>query len=347
MSLVHRRLSSEMRRVTSQDIARQAGVSQTTVSFVLNDRKDMAIPAETRERVLRVARELNYVPNACARGLVSGRTRAIGVSAGRPTDPHYAGLLDDLLRNARERAYHLLVVSGETDTAPQLLAEGRLDGVVVIGDSSPFHNSTAAPTTPNLPMVFVGPSGSLSEAMRPRYLVEWDDAIGAAAVCAHLAELGHRRIGMLAGISTRSNPKVRGYLEAVSAIGAEPVLLHCADEGNPYAAGREMTRELLLHHPEVTAVFCRNDLLAIGALSMAADLGVGVPRRLSVAGYTNMPVSGYTQPTLTTISTPIREAGRRGLDMLIDLLEGREIAVPHRGLPVQLVTRNSSGPPPI
>ena len=133
-----------MRRATSVDIARQAGVSQTTVSFVLNGRQDVTIPQETRDRVLRVARELNYVPHAYARGLVSGRTRAIGVSAGRSTDPHYTGLLDDLHRQARDRGYHLVVISGHTDTAPKLLAEGHLDGVLVIGDTLFREDATRA-----------------------------------------------------------------------------------------------------------------------------------------------------------------------------------------------------------
>jgi LacI family transcriptional regulator len=334
-----------MRRVTSRDIAKRAGVSQTTVSFVLNDRKDIAIPAGTRERVLRVAKELNYVPNACARGLVSGRTRAIGVSAGRPTDPHYAGLLDDLLRSARDRGYHLLVVSGETDTAAQLLAEGRLDGVLAIG-SSAFLDSAGGARVPGLPLVFVGLSAQVSASIQPEYLVDWDDAGGAAEVCRHLLDLGHRRIGMLAGAADESSPKVEGFLAVMKEAGQEPVLIHCQHEVNPYEAGREMLAQLLERYPSVTAAFCRNDLLAVGALSLAGNGGVPVPERLSVAGYTNMPVSAYTLPSLTTVATPIREAGRCGLDMLINLLEGKPAGPPHVRLPVRLIGRASTAPPP-
>ena len=120
--------------------------------------------------------------------------------------------------------------------------------------------------------------------------------------------------------------------------------MHCESEADPYAAGQEMVRNLLHRHPEITAVFCRNDLLAIGALSMAAQLGIRVPEELSIAGYSNVPMSAYTIPPLTTVATPIREAGRNALEILLAGLEGQEPEQTELQFPVTLVCRRSTGP---
>jgi LacI family transcriptional regulator len=193
-------------------------------------------------------------------------------------------------------------------------------------------------------MAFVGLSGGHAAMVRPKYLVGWDDRSGAAEVARHLLELGHRRLAVLAGVSSDTADKIAGFVETPRDAGCEPFLTHCGSEADPYAAGQTMLRDLLDQHPETTAVFCRNDLLAIGALSMAAQLGIRVPEHLSIAGYSNVPMSAYTIPPLTTVATPIREAGRNALEILLAGLEGREPEQTELQLPVTLVCRQSTGP---
>lgn len=347
-----------MRRVTSTDIARRAGVSRSTVSFVINKRMDLAVAPETRERVLKAAEELGYVPNASARVLLTGRSQTIGICVQSLDDPHYSGLLNLLLAQAQRRGYHSLIVSGNDDSAPLLLAEGRADGLLVISDFS-WKPQVGTWTAAGSPVVCVG-GGDGSELQIPgvTYL-HWDDLQGAEIATRHLIELGHRRIAMLIGTTPETAPKAMGYRHAMHSAGLEPIFVHCADEADLFRAGTGMMAEVRERYPDVTALFCRQDLLAVGALSWAGRHGLDIPGQLSVLGYNDLPMAEHTLPALTTIATPMKEAGCRALRILLDELDSgiepggehdkvvaSSPAMTRIELPVNLVKRASTGPPP-
>lgn len=309
-----------MRRVTSVDIANRAGVSRTTVSFVINGRTDLAVAPETRKRVLQAAEELGYVPNATARVLLTGCTQTIAICVERLNDPHYADLLNVLIAEARLQGYHSLLVSGQDDSAPLLLAEGRVDGIFVFGDFSWKPRLDQWVDTP-VPIVCVGGGDGREIHDWPFTYVYWNDTKGIITSTEYLLQLGHEKIAMMVGIAPLDSPKARGFEQAMQAADRTPIFLQCENEADLFQAGRQMMQDLREHYPEVTAIVCRQDLLAVGALAWAAEHNVKIPDDISIIGYNGIPLSGHTVPKLTTIATPASEAGMRALKILLTRLK--------------------------
>jgi LacI family transcriptional regulator len=308
-----------VRRVTSVDIAKKAGVSRTTVSFVINGRMDLAVAPETRKRVLKAAEELGYVPNAPARVLLTGRTQTIAICVQSLNDPHYSPLLNLLLLEARRRGYHSLVVSGQDDSVPLLVAEGRVDGILVVGDFFWEPNFKSQNDKP-APVVCVGGYDNTTLQDWPITYVYWNDRKGGALATRHLLARGHSHIALMLGTSNSDNLKARGYRQAMDGAGRKPLFVRCEDEGDLFAAGRQMMEKICTKHRQVTAIFCRHDLFAVGALAWAAENGISVPGDMSLIGYNNIPLTANTVPQLTTIATPVNQAGLQALDILLEQL---------------------------
>jgi LacI family transcriptional regulator len=333
------------------EVARRAGVSIATASRVVSA-SDYPVSAATRERVLEAARELDYVPNALARGLLKSRVPVVGVIVHDITDPYFAEVVRGVEDAATGSGYLVITCSSERDAGREreyirLLRSMQAAAVVFAGSGldDPGANEEiarhlAAMRADGAAVVHLSPHADGEPD------VGVDNAAGIEAMVAALVDLGHRRIAFLAGPRTLfvARDRLRGYRRGLAAAGIafDPALvLHGGFDREAGAAGADA---LLAGAAPFTALCCANDLLALGALARLAELGVAVPADVSVAGFDDISVAAITAPSLSTVRLPLRELGRRGFLHADTALAGR-IATPET-LPTTLVLRASTGAPP-
>jgi len=323
---------------TLADVARRSGVSVATVSRVLNNKMVMPIPAATVERIRRAAEELEYRPNLVARALAMGKTHVLGLFSEEMTDPHFAQMLEAVEAKAREAGYHLIVSS----TLDGISRQGRVDGIVILG---PPDSPRFAALSERLPTVYV------YGATEPHpNLVAWSDEEGMYRATRHLLDLGHRRIVALLcyGEATMpALPKASGFRRAIREAHAESI--ECWEgykpdriaDGNQFENGYRAVRRLLREEQKFTAIVARNDFLALGALRALREAGRSVPRDISVVGYTDSIHALCADPPLTSVRTPIAEAGEIAVRRLVCSIEARGEDVTGIMLPTSLTLRES------
>lgn len=326
------------------DVARAAGVHVSTASRVLNGTPGISIRPETRERILDVARELAYRPNAIGRSLKTSTTRALGLLVPSLRNPVLSAIVRGAFDRAWERGFVLMLAEDRSESAAQgayerLVAEGRIDGLLV---TSARPNSPALDRFANssVPTVFLNRRHATSN----RNVVMRDEDAGVMAA-EHLLGYGHARLAHLAGPAEfdTAQRRLEGFRAgARAAAAAEPAVAHAEfDERAGFAA----MRELLARDPRPTAVFVSNINQLVGALSGARALGLRIPADVSVVAYDDDPVAEFLDPPVTTIRMPLFELGVRGVDALLDQLEGgapRDIVVQ---TPPELVPRSSVAAP--
>ena len=346
----HARGPSEYRpAVTMRDVARLTGVSQSTVSRVLSG-APTAVPIadDTRERVLAAARSLGYRPNPLARGLRGMKTMLLGVIVRDITDPFFAGAIEAVSIEAAARGYNVVLghAHGRADEAIALwgvLEARHCDAILMLGDMSDQPRLAEDLRGSPVPVV------ALWEGSKPAGIasVSVDNASGIRAVLDHLVELGHRRIGFLAGRRLGDiQEREAAYVEFMTARG-EPVpagyLQYASNDPPGGAAGLAAMLELA---DPPTAVVASTDVLAIGILFEAHARGIRVPDELSVTGFDDIPLAAFSIPALTTVRMPTREMVAAAVTMLID--DGLDPADPSGWprpiLAPSLVVRASSGP---
>jgi DNA-binding LacI/PurR family transcriptional regulator len=328
------------------DVAARAGVGVATVSRVLNGRANVR-PA-TRDRVLDAIRTLNYRPSSVARNLSLQRTMVIGALLPWFTNPSAVQRVRGIVDGLSGSAYDLMVFDIESEDrqrrAFELFDRGdRADGLLVVSTNPPdleVERINAA----GLPCILV----DAVHASLPSIAV--DDVAGGEMATRHLIELGHRRIALIGDPPPEfrfdwSRDRTRGYEQALSraGIGVRPEyvregtrLLHVA---------RGIAAELLALPERPTAVFAASDTQAIGAIEAARALGIRIPEELSVIGFDDIEVASYVG--LTTVRQPLFESGRRGAELLLRALSGRQVDVRTELLPLELVVRSTTGPVPI
>lgn len=329
--------------VTVKDLARAAGVSVATISRVLNNKGP--VNAATRERVLALAAELHYVPHGAARSLVTTKTSTIGVLLPDIYGEFFSELIRGIDLAARRHGYHLLVSGSHSDRAEAAAVlqatRGRVDGLIVM--SPEIDGEILRATLPSsLPIVLLN-SPSRDEAYDS---IRIDNYGGAFAMVRHLVEVGHRRIAHVGGPAGNhdARERLRGYREALTALGAEcdSSLEVVADfsEAGGYQAGRQ----LLALSPRPQAVFAANDAMAIGVLCAFLEAGVRVPEDIALAGFDDIPIARYIAPPLTSVQVSIDTLGARALERLliaIDLKNRHERM--REVVPATLVVRRSCG----
>jgi DNA-binding LacI/PurR family transcriptional regulator len=325
-----------------KDIARAAGVSHSTVSRALSD--SPLVSADTKVRIRRLAREMGYSPDARARSLVKGRTCTVGVVVTSIADPLIAEVVQGVEATACTHDYNVLLASSRLEPAHAMAAvemfrSNRVDAVIVISSQvSAFYLDAIGHI--GVPVVLVN-----GHSLRPngRMLsVSVDNEQGGYMATRHLLELGHRRIAYIQGLVGRSPcaDRMRGYLGALREAGCErdPDLIV---QGTGRAQGGERALMSLRDLPDPpTAVFCYNDMTAIGVLQAGRRAGLAVPRDLAVVGFDDIPFASYVSPALTTVAQPKAELGREAMEMALRVLAGEEVA--DRTLQGQLVIRESS-----
>jgi LacI family transcriptional regulator len=303
-------------------VAREAGVSLMTVSRVINDKE--GVSQATRERVQAVIEQLGYRPSDIARGLVTKRTGTLGLVMPDVANPFFAEVARGAEHVAYDAGYNLFLCNTGEDTQRELevlhsLEEKRVDGVLVC--SSRLEEGVLEEAVASHPAAVLVSRRLESDDVG---VVVINDLMGGQMATEHLLRVGHRAIGLLAGppISESGRSRAQAYRATLAAAG---VLLnlnwmrHCMPT---VEGGREMARELLSANPELTALFCHNDLIAIGALQACADLGRAVPTDVAIVGYDDIPLAALVSPPLTTCRVPRHEIGSQAMQLLLQKIGG-------------------------
>jgi LacI family transcriptional regulator len=341
-------MSASRSSVTVRDVARLAKVHPGTVSRALNEQTRALVNPATVERVVRAADELGYRPNRIARGLKTNRSHTIGVLIPDITNPLFPPILRGIEDRLDEAGYTSLIVNTDNDpererTYLEAMRARQVDGFISATarlDRELLGDLSAAGT----PLVLV--NRSLGDGSVPAVTV--DDRQGVGLAVAHVLELGHERIGHVAGPQNLSTGRRRhvGFVEAMRAAGLEVPGEHVRfteyfteEEGSRACAG------MLDAAPELTAIVAANDLLAIGCYDALEARGLRCPRDMSVVGFNDMPFLDHLRPPLTSVRVPQREVGQVAADLLLEKLSdgsatGREIL-----LEPTLVVRGSTAPP--
>jgi LacI family transcriptional regulator len=342
-----------MKLPTQSDIARLAGVSRATVSFVLSGRSGgtIAVTEETRQRVLQVAKELGYEPNASAVSLRLKKTHNIGITLPNLSNPHMQEILCGAAQEALEHDYNLLVFYTEMNSENEKasireLLRGRIDGLVMLPSfANALQEEFSLLSERRNPVVIAG--NYYSQFPELDSVTPGHDR-GAALVMKHLLDLGHREIGLLFGVPRKPLGKERldAYTSALreAEIPIEEGLT--IETGTSYQDGYEAALRLLQRKSRPTAILAINDVLAVGALHAASDAGLCIPEDLSVAGFDNNDYTAFLNPPLTTVNVNAREIGAQSLRLVVRRIEEPERPFEHLRIPFELIVRASTGPVP-
>ena len=336
------------RQTTMHDIARAAGVSQSTVSRVLNAASSsIPISEETRERVLASARRLGYSPNPLARGLRGAPTMLLGVIVRDITDPFFAGPIEAISIEAARRGYNVVLghAHGRADEAMVLrsaLETRHVDAIILLGDMTDQPRLIDDLRNCLVPVVAIW-QGTAHHGLT---MVNVDNATGVALALDHVLALGHRRIAFVSGRPLGDIEERRAAYEGrMRAAGLEIAEGFVQQVPNSPAGGEQAFVALMSLSSRPTAVICSTDQLAIGVLHGAWSMGLRIPADVSVTGFDDLPTSAFTVPALTTVRMPTREMCALAVQVAIDSRPaGLEPTV--EVLQPELVIRDSTGPPP-
>lgn len=308
------------RRVTIDDVAELAGVSYQTVSRVINNRPEVS--DATRERVQKVIAKTGYRPSYIARSLATAQTATIGLVVPDISNPFFSVIARGAEVAASARGYSILLCNTGEDVSREievlnLLHERYVDGVIVCGfrqEDAPLHEALAQFDA----VVLV--NRRLQGESLPAVLV--DDVLGGYLVTEHLLQGGNTAVGFVAGprASYSGAGRLQGYKQALRDAGMEPQekwISHCP----PTIAGGETTTHTLLQaNPELSALFCYNDLVALGALRGCQASDRRVPQDVAIAGFDDIMLAGVVDPALTTCHVPREDMGRLAASMLLDCI---------------------------
>jgi DNA-binding LacI/PurR family transcriptional regulator len=330
-----------------QDLAREARVSQSTVSRVLNSAaSSIEISEDTRDRVLAAASRLGYRPNPLARGLRGAPTMLLGVIVREITDPFFSGAIEAVTTAASSRGYNVVLghAHGRADEAiavRSVLETRHVDAILLLGDMTDQPRLIEDLRRGQLPVVALWQGGPGQDMPS----VSVDNAWGIGRALDHLLQLGHRRIAFIGGRPLGDIRERRAAYEERARTEGLPLPTGYVQQVSNDPAGGSLALANLLALPEPpTAIVCSTDQLAIGVLHGAATRGIRVPDQLSVTGFDDLPFSQFTVPALTTIRMPVGAMATRAVEIAIgDAAEGGTPAADV--LRPELIVRNSTAPP--
>jgi DNA-binding LacI/PurR family transcriptional regulator len=332
------------KRPTIADVARAANVSEATVSRVLKGQAQWVRP-ETRERVLRAVVELGYVPSAPARALRTNRTFTLGLVIPDITNPFWPETARGVQDAAHREGYSVFL--GNTDWKRErewelvmMACHNRMDGLII----NPTWVTADELAGLGMPVVILGQREGFSRFD----MVGVDVAQGIELAVKHLVGLGHERIGLITGPleTTSARSRLEGYRAALERCGIPFREEFVASAPFTQEGGGRALEGLLSRTKPPTAVVAANDVMAIGALLRAKELGVRVPEELSLIGFDDIKAASVTSPPLTTVTYPKRERGETAVRFLIERIEGVAPPVGRRRIyPCELVVRGTTAPP--
>lgn len=336
------------KRVTSQDVADLAGVSRTTVSFVLNEDHRFAIRPETREKVMQAAKTLGYVPNASARALALNQSRAIGLILTR--DPRYIAadtflpqILSGLLDASKQYLFGLLVEwvepGQQIQTYHALTKARHIDGLILM---TPRYDDPGlkALEDSDIPSVMMGqvPGSNL-------FSVDIDNVAAAKMAVKHLINLGHRQIACIVNAPapySSATQRLEGYQAALNLarIAYDEKLVRFGDFDAQ--SGYQQMRDLLESKQQFTAAFVASDNVAMGAMAAIREAGLSIPQDISLVGFDDVPLAAFATPGLTTVRIPAREIAQRSCHLLVRLIRGDMPESRNLTLDTEFVARSST-----
>lgn len=329
-----------------RDVAERAGVSTASVSRVLN--KPETVSPRTRQRIEAAIAEMNFVPNWAARSLASQKSRTVGAVVPTLGIAIFARGIEALQNRLEQSGHGLLLASAQYDASKEIeqvrtLIERNVEALVLVGnehDEELFELVDRA----DIPLVT-----TYHHAADSRFAsVGVDNRAASRRIVQHLVELGHRAVGVVTsptGRNDRTRSRLEGMVEGLENAGIALPATRVLEVPYSIADGRRAARMLLSADPSVTAIVCTTDVLAIGAVLEAPQLGRSVPADLSVAGFDDLELASQITPALTTVHVPADEIGRQAADLILSRLRKRP-GLAHIELPAELILRQSTARAP-
>lgn len=346
-------MTRPLKSPTSSEVARRAGVSRTTVSFVLNNVRDQGISEATRERVLIAARELGHQPNAAARSLAGGATGTVALVIPRAAHLYVDVFLSQLVASINQECHRhglkMLIESTDDEgndpgAFVDLVRSRSIDGLIVVNPSLGGRKHLGDIADAGIPMVVFG--AGLPDV--ERYHTCGNDTSAAARLMVdHLVSLGHQKIAFVNFAQNEYlavNERERGWREAMASHGLEIDPAWAVNADISAVSGYLATQQLLARGVGFTALFAGNDTIAFGAMRALAEAGLRIPQDIALVGYDDIPLAEFASPPLTTVRTDTIGLGRDAMHMLMALLRREPgLQTMRHEQPVELVIRDSCG----
>jgi LacI family transcriptional regulator len=350
------RSSTPPGHVNLKMLAEHLGLSQTTVSLVLNDSPSAkSIPPETRRRVMEAAERLNYRPNYFARSLRQSRSMSVGVLAPDLSEGYFTSVMSGIVQELTAARYFYFTACHDwkrdlIEKYPRMLVERAVDGFLLL-------NTPADHISVPVPIVAISAHCAAENVTN----IVLDHSLAVQQALTHLYALGHRRIAFMRG--PRAIPDSEFRWDAIQQVAREmnlkidPALVIRIDSAgwsmkdgyHPMAPeiGYKPMQALLEKTRDFTAIFCFNDIASIGAIRALRDAGLAVPGDVSVVGFDDIQSAAYSTPSLTTVRQPLLEMGKRGAQILLDRIANRANKYPSEiVMATELIVRESTGPAP-
>jgi LacI family transcriptional regulator len=343
--------------VTIRDVAKESGVSVTTVSVILNRAPQARhIPAATKNRVKEVVKRLGYHRNLLAGSLRSKRSRTFGVLVFDITDPYCTQILKGVENSLYRHGYVPILADAQNDQrrfnhAVETLLERRVDGLIAVAVANLLFlgaDPLKAFAERGIPTVTVG-----RQLAPPASSVATDNEAGARCALEHLYTLGHREIAFIKGPKALVDTEQRwsGICMFATGVGLEldpELIVQIKGRNSSYAEGDELTHELLTRRRHFTALMAFDDITAFGAISALSSAGVRVPQDCSVLGFDDIPAAAFYNPPLTTVKQGLVLQGSLSVEILVGLVRSaakNKVDSIHRTVPPKLVPRKTTAPP--
>lgn len=333
-------------RATIHDVAARAGVSIKTVSRVLN--KEPKVRESTRDRVLQAVRALNYEPHPQARGLKGRRTHSIGLLYENPQEFSYVQkALEGVFDACRSRSLSLLLrpcpEQVRVDEVRQFVLQTRVDGLVLLAPLGDRPDILEMLNEIGTPMAQVSPGATVSGTIS----VNPKDMEASRLLTDHVLSCGHQRVGFIQGDPRHgsSHKRLNGFLASLRRHGHGSGKRLVAQGHFTFDSGKKAAQLLLRERPMPTAIIASNDDMAAGAIVAARELGLDVPRDVSVVGFDDSPIAAHTWPPLTTMRQPISKMASAAAFTLIDQVAGEAKGPRHREFDCEIVERDSLAAP--
>ena len=313
-----------------KDIARLAGVGVSTVSRVINDHPD--VKDETREKILKIIKESNYIPNNSARILKKNNTNNIGVLVKGVFNPFFAEMINIIGNRINEAGYTMILQQNDyatEDDVDNLIAfvkEKRLQGIICLGGNFLNINYESFQFL-DIPVVLTSVNTLSKESKSKFSSIGIDNVLAAKASIQYLIDKGHRNIGILLGEKNDvgiSGLRLEGYRKALEEnnipYSEENVFIGDYD----YSGAYRVTKEIINNRKDITAIFSISDIMAVGAAKSVIDQGLQVGEDISIMGFDGMDISKYYNPGITTVKQPKKNMANNSIDLLLALLAKKE-----------------------